>query len=309
MRLMRIMPKDFSGLRLDQALARLFPEYSRSRLQSWLKQNQISIDGQVKSAKEKVQGDEEIIVNVELEPDEKWLAEDIPLEIIYEDDQVLVINKPVGLVTHPAPGHRKHTLINGLLYHCAQLAELPRAGIIHRLDKDTSGLLLIAKTLNAHTFLVQQLQKRLIARHYEALVQGTLISGGTIEGAIGRHPRDRKKMAVTRNGKPARTHYRLIEKLPHHTHISVQLETGRTHQIRVHLAHKGYPIVGDLVYNRMWVPPKSSETVKQGILAFRHQALHAKKLVFQHPTEQRMIECESPTPKDLLELIAILKNQ
>ncbi|MCW8958798.1 MAG: 23S rRNA pseudouridine(1911/1915/1917) synthase RluD, partial [Gammaproteobacteria bacterium] len=237
------VPETQAGRRLDQVLAELFPDYSRSRLQQWVKEGDVTVDGNTMRPRDKLLGGEQIALTVRLEPDTTFEPEPIELDIVYEDEAILIINKPAGLVVHPAAGNWQGTLLNALLHHHPGIATVPRAGIVHRLDKSTTGLLVVAKTIEAQTALVEQLQARSFTREYDAVVNGVLTGGGTVTAPIGRHPVDRKRMAVVRNGKPAVTHYRLAERFRAHTHIKVQLETGRTHQIRVHMAHQRYPLV------------------------------------------------------------------
>jgi len=304
------IPAEYAGLRLDQAIAKLLPEYSRMRIKEWLENKNITINqAQNWRAKDKVKGNEEIELKATLQDETFHAPEAIDLNIVYEDDELIIINKPVGMVVHPAPGNRHHTLLNALLHHAPLLSQLPRAGIIHRLDKDTSGLLVIAKTLPTHTYLVKQLQDRLISREYEAIIQGTLTGGGTIETNMGRHPHKRTQMAVTESGKPAITHYWIIEKFNAHTHIKVKLETGRTHQIRVHMAHLHHPIVGDTTYGgRMKIPAGASETLIDALQNFKRQALHAKRLAFIHPITLQEMQFEAEIPDDMQQLLNILKE-
>lgn len=303
------IPEHLSGHRLDAALANQLPDYSRSRLQQWLKSGQLQVNGQSLAAKHKVQGGEIVTLDAELQQETTWQAEAIPLNIVFEDEECLVINKPINFVVHPAAGQREHTLANALLHHCPSLAQLPRSGIIHRIDKDTSGLLVIAKTLPAQHQLSKQLQAKAIQRQYEAIVQGHFTGGGTVEAAIGRHPKQRTKMAVTANGKAAVTHYRIIDKLPFHTHIKVILETGRTHQIRVHMAHIHHSIVGDQCYGgRLKLPKGASETVINALRQFKRQALHARRLTLQHPVTQQEMQFEAPLPEDMQRLLIDLQS-
>ena len=310
------IPMDAYGQRLDQSAAVLLPEYSRSRLQQWIKQGKILLNGEVCKPKTKVSGGETLLVTIEQEEQGEWLAEQIPLDIIFEDESLLVINKPVGLVVHPAVGNQTGTLLNALLYHCPELINVPRAGIVHRLDKDTSGLLVVAKTLQAQTHLVKQLQKRAFEREYEAIVQGEMIGGGTVDEAIGRHPVNRVKMAVVRNsgpgknnGKEAITHYRIKERYRGYTGLQVKLETGRTHQIRVHLAHLNFPLVGDQVYaGRLRLPPDCNDSLKQFLNHFKRQALHARRLGLKHPDTEELLEWEVEVPEDMLELKQLLND-
>jgi len=305
-----IVPEHLAEKRLDQILSALFPAYSRSRLQSWIRSQQILVDQQIKRPRDKIKAGALITITATLPEETKWEAQSIPLDIVYEDETLLVVNKPAGLVTHPAVGNPDKTLLNALLHHCPQLKQLPRAGIIHRLDKDTSGLLVVPKTLSAHTQLVKQLQARTIQRDYYAVVEGVLISGGTVNAPIGRHPKLRKKMAVnTFSGKEAVSHYRVIERFAHHTLIKVQLETGRTHQIRVHMAHIHHPLVGDKTYRgRLQLPKKASAELISCLRQFHRQALHAEHLKLIHPLSQQMIEWQAPLPEDMNRLIASLRE-
>jgi len=304
---------DSYGQRLDQVLVELLPEYSRSRLQQWIKQGNILLDGKkVLKPKNKVCGGETLQITIEQEQQGEWEAENIPLDIIYEDDSILVINKPVGLVVHPAVGNYTGTLLNGLLYHCPELINIPRAGIVHRLDKDTSGLLVVAKTLTSQTRLVRQLQKRAFEREYEAIVMGEMTGGGMIDKPIGRHPVHRVKMAVVKNsnnGKEAITHYRVKERYRGYTCVQVRLETGRTHQIRVHMAHIHYPLVGDPVYaGRLKLPADCDDTLKEFLQHFKRQALHARKLGLKHPDTGEWMEWEVEVPDDMQELKILLSK-
>jgi len=308
-RLERIVPDDLAGLRLDQALARLFPDYSRSRLTAWLKAGRISVDGESWRARDKVFGGERIGLSVVLEAEGEWLPEAITLNIVYEDPHLLVIDKPAGLVVHPAAGNPSGTLLNALLHHDPALAKLPRAGIVHRLDKDTTGLLVVARTLPAQTALVNQLQARSLLREYQAVVTGVLVTGGTVDAPVGRHPVQRKRMAVTPGGKPAITHYRVVERFRAHTWIRCRLETGRTHQIRVHMAHLQHPLVGDPVYGgRLRLPPGGSESLAETLRGFRRQALHAGRLGLVHPESGEALEWRSPLPDDMRRLLDALRE-
>jgi len=303
------VPTTLAGKRLDQALAELFPAYSRARLQEWIKQEQVTIDGKFKKPRERVLGGELIEITAHIPRTESWEAQNIPLDIVYEDDSLLVINKPIGLVVHPAAGNPDKTLVNALLNHAPHLAELPRAGVVHRLDKDTSGLLVVAKTINAHTQLIRQLQARTVKREYQAIVTGNLIAGGTVNVNIGRHPVQRQRMAALEFGKPAITHYRVVERFPAHTRLKVQLETGRTHQIRVHMAHIQHPIVGDLTYGgRLYMPKHASEPLRQTLREFKRQALHAQRLGLMHPETNEYKEWETPLPEDMQRLLEVLRE-
>jgi 23S rRNA pseudouridine1911/1915/1917 synthase len=303
------IPESTAGLRLDQALAKLFPEYSRARLQSWIKAGQVTVDGKIYYQRDKVHTGQKIVVNAQIEPQQAWEPQPISLNIIYEDKDIIVINKPAGLVVHPGAGNQKNTLVNALLHHVPELAEIPRAGIVHRLDKNTSGLLIIAKSLTTHHKLVKQIQQRIAKREYQAIVTGLLISGGTIEEPIGRHPIHRTKMAVVANGKEAVTHYRVIERFRAHTFLKVQLETGRTHQIRVHMAHIHHPIIGDPEYaGRLKLPAGISAELTHVLQNFNRQALHAWRLEIEHPRTGKMMHWEAPLPKDMQDLLDLLRK-
>ncbi|WP_275289399.1 23S rRNA pseudouridine(1911/1915/1917) synthase RluD [Halomonas elongata] len=303
------IPDSMAGLRLDQAAAELFSDFSRERLKAWIKEGALTVDGGPARPRDKVHGGETLALVAELEDDARFEPEDIPLEVVFEDDDVLVIDKPPGLVVHPAAGNPDGTLLNGLLHHCPALAAVPRAGIVHRLDKDTSGLMVVAKTLVAQTALVEQLQARTVSREYDAVAVGTMTAGGTLDAPIGRHPRDRKRQAVNASGKPAVTHYRVIERFRAHTHVRCRLETGRTHQIRVHMAHLRYPLVGDPVYGgRLKLPAGSGETLKEVLREFPRQALHARKLAFVHPATGATMTFRAPLPDDLLMLLDFLRD-
>ncbi|MCW8972883.1 MAG: 23S rRNA pseudouridine(1911/1915/1917) synthase RluD [Gammaproteobacteria bacterium] len=303
------VPETQAGRRLDQVLAELFPDYSRSRLQQWVKEGDVTVDGNTMRPRDKLLGGEQIALTVRLEPDTTFEPEPIELDIVYEDEAILIINKPAGLVVHPAAGNWQGTLLNALLHHHPGIATVPRAGIVHRLDKSTTGLLVVAKTIEAQTALVEQLQARSFTREYDAVVNGVLTGGGTVTAPIGRHPVDRKRMAVVRNGKPAVTHYRLAERFRAHTHIKVQLETGRTHQIRVHMAHQRYPLVGDPVYGgRLRIPPASGEALQEMLRRFPRQALHASRLGLVHPLSGEYMEWTAPLPEDMQQLLAVLRE-
>ncbi|MDH5786347.1 MAG: 23S rRNA pseudouridine(1911/1915/1917) synthase RluD [Chromatiales bacterium] len=303
------IPPELAGKRLDQVLAELFADYSRSRLSAWLKDGKVLVDGVQRKPRDKVIGGERITLNVELERDERFEPEPIALDIVYEDEAIIVINKPAGLVVHPAAGNWQGTLLNALLHHDPNLAAVPRAGIVHRLDKLTSGLLVVARTLEAQTSLVEQLQERSLTREYDAVVNGIFTGGGRVNEPIDRHPVDRKRMAVVRGGKEAITHYRVAERFRAHTHIKVKLETGRTHQIRVHMAHMKYPLVGDPVYGgRLRIPPASGEQLQETLRRFPRQALHASRLGLLHPSSGEYMEWQVPLPEDIEELLAVLRQ-
>ncbi len=298
-----VVPDEWAGERVDQALAKLFPDYSRSRLQTWLKEGQILVNGQVKRAKDKVLGGEQVKLQVILSSENVWEAEAIPLNIIYEDEQLLIINKPANMVVHPAAGNFSGTMLNALLHHAPELEAIPRAGIVHRLDKETSGLLVVARTLTAQKLLVEQLQARSFLREYDAIVTGLIIAGSTINEPIGRHPVNRKKMAVNEKGKPAITHYRVSERFRSFTKLIVKLETGRTHQIRVHMAHIGHPLLGDPVYGgRFQLPARCDDVFEQVLRKFRRQALHARHLGLIHPATNEFIEWDVEMPQDMITL-------
>ena len=303
------IPLEYSAQRLDAVLVKMFPDYSRSRLQLWIKAERVKLDGKLPRARDKVIGGELLEMHIEHEMcDEQVIAQDIPLDIIYEDDDILVVNKPVGMVVHPAAGHPDGTMQNGLLFHDESLHEVPRSGIVHRLDKDTSGLLVVAKTLKSHKLLVEQLQARTVHREYQAIVFGVLTSGRTIDIGIGRHGRDRKKMAVKAEGKQAITHFRVLDRYRGHTRIKVNLETGRTHQIRVHMAYVKHPLVGDQTYGgRLQLPAGCGDELKEMLRGFNRQALHARKLGLIHPATGKAMEWKAPLPEDMKQLIAVLE--
>lgn len=305
------VPQAMHGARLDQVAAQLFPQYSRSRLQEWIKQGTLSVDGQKCRPRDKVTVGASLQIAAELETEVGWQGEDIALDIVYEDATILVLNKPAGLVVHPAAGHAGGTLVNALLSHAPELAQLPRAGIVHRLDMDTSGILVVARTLPAHHHLVDQLQSRSVKREYCALCIGAMTGGGTVDAPMGRHPRQRKKMAVlAAGGKPAITHYRLAQRFGHHTRITVNLETGRTHQIRVHMAHRRYPLIGDASYGgRPRIPKGASDLLIDTLRNFPRQALHARSLGLIHPATGEPVQFECPLPEDILRLIAVLETE
>ncbi|MCX2983198.1 23S rRNA pseudouridine(1911/1915/1917) synthase RluD [Halieaceae bacterium IMCC14734] len=297
------------GLRLDQAAAELFPDYSRSRLQEWIRSGALSCDGEQVRPRDKVREGAVLELLAELEAEVSWLPESIKLDIVYEDASILVVNKQAGLVVHPAVGHRSGTLVNALLSYYPELVNLPRAGVVHRLDKDTSGLMVVARSLTAHADLVRQLSERTVKREYMAVCIGAMTGGGRIDVPLGRHPRDRKKMAVVAGGKEAITHYRVAERFGHHTAISVRLETGRTHQIRVHMAHQHYPLIGDPTYGgRPRIPRGAEQPLIDGLRGFPRQALHARALGLIHPQQQELCEWEVPLPADMDELLGLLRR-
>ncbi|RDH45466.1 23S rRNA pseudouridine(1911/1915/1917) synthase RluD [Zooshikella ganghwensis] len=304
-----VVPMTMSGQRLDQIAAHCFSEYSRSRLQAWIKSGQLKVDQHQAKPKDKLLGGETLTVQAALEAEERWVAEDIPLDIVFEDDDLIVLNKPAGLVVHPAAGHAQGTLLNALLHHCPALATVPRAGIVHRLDKDTTGLMVVAKNLTAHCDLVEQLQARTVSREYEALVYGAMTAGGTVEQPIGRHPHDRKKMAVVETGKPAVSHYRVLQRFDSATLVKVKLETGRTHQIRVHMSYLHYPLVGDTLYGgRLRLPKGASPQLQSVLHGFSRQALHARRLGLIHPSQEEYCEWQVDRPADFQQLISAFEQ-
>lgn len=301
------IPPACAGMRLDQALAELLPAYSRNRLQQWLKAGYLRVNGQIRRPRDPVAGGETISGELVMTTETVAIAQDIPLTLCYEDADLLVINKPAGLVVHPAAGNRDGTLVNALLHRRPELAGLPRAGLVHRLDKDTTGLLVVARSLPAHTALVAQLQARTIEREYLAVVNGLPVAGGMVDAPVGRHPVDRQRMAVTPGGRPAITHYRIVRRFRAHTLLRVKLETGRTHQIRVHMAHVRLPLLGDPVYGgRLQIPPGASPRCIKAIQQFRRQALHAERLALTHPLRGERLEWRAEVPPDLAELLAAL---
>jgi 23S rRNA pseudouridine1911/1915/1917 synthase len=311
-RLTEEVPYEMAGMRLDQALAELFADYSRSKLQTWIKSGRVQVNDLVSiSPKEKLDGGELVTLDAEAEVVVTAEAEDIPLDIIFEDDSLLIVNKPAGLVVHPAVGNWHGTLLNALLGHEPDLELLPRAGIVHRIDKETSGLLMIAKTLQAHNSLTQQLQDRKITREYIAISRGRMTAGGTVDEPIGRHPSDRKRYIVKESGKEAITHYRVSQRFARHTLIQVKLETGRTHQIRVHMAHIRFPLLGDQVYGgRFQMPPDCTDRLATALRSFKRQALHAAKLGLQHPVTHEYHEWQQPLPDDMADLLdALIENE
>ncbi len=303
------VPSELGGQRLDQVAAQLFADHSRSRLSGWIKDGRLTVDGAVLRPRDTVHGGSVLDLDAEQEVQGEWVAQDIALNIVYEDDQLLVIDKPSGLVVHPAAGHADGTLLNALLHHVPGIDQVPRCGIVHRLDKETTGLMVVAKTLEAHTDLVDQLQKRSVTRIYEAIVIGVITSGATVNAPIGRSSSQRQRMAVIEGGKPAVSHYRVLERFRSHTHTRVKLETGRTHQIRVHMSHVGFPLVGDPVYSgRFRIPPAASPTLVDTLKHFPRQALHARFLELEHPVTKKHMKWESPLPDDLVWLLTLLRQ-
>ena len=305
------VPLDLEGERLDVVAAALFPEFSRNRLQYWIKQGALRFEGEVMRSRDKVCSGGLIVLEEQLDEKIDWIAQEIDIDIIMEDDSIIVVNKPAGMVVHPAAGHKDGTLVNALLNHSPQLAKIPRAGIVHRLDQDTTGLLVVAKSLAAHHSLVSQILEREMERQYCAVCVGVMTGGGTVNQPIGRHSRYRKKMAVVpERGKTAITHYRIARRFKHFTHINVQLETGRTHQIRVHMEHIRHPLVGDVMYGgkNKFIAGTSKKLIKE-VNLFNRQALHAQTLSFRHPDTAQIVSFEAPLPSDLSNLLALLGEE
>jgi len=303
------IPPALAGQRLDQALAALFPDITRSRLQQWIEDGRARLNGRVPRKRDKVKEGDAVEIVVPPPVDGGWKAQPIPLEVVYEDGEILVINKPPGLVVHPGAGNPEGTLLNALLNHAPALARLPRAGIVHRLDKDTSGLLVVAKTERTRQNLIGQLQEHAVEREYLTIVNGVMVAGGTVEAPIGRHRTRRTHMAVSAHGKPAVSHYRVMKKYRAHTLVQVRLESGRTHQIRVHMAHLHYPVVGDPVYGgRLKIPAGASEKLKKVLHGFKRQALHALKLSLIHPGTGKRVQWVSSVPEDMSKLMEALAS-
>jgi 23S rRNA pseudouridine1911/1915/1917 synthase len=303
------MPACPAGQRLDQALAQALPQYSRSRLAAWIKEGEVALDGHPAKPRDAVFGGESVRVRARQQPEEGVEAERMPIKVRYRDTHVFVIDKPAGLVVHPGAGNRAHTLQNGLLALDPKLKLVPRAGIVHRIDKDTSGLLVVARTIEAHTVLVEALREHSVVREYTALAIGAMTGGGTVDKPIGRHRTDRLRMAVRPDGREAITHYRLVERFVQHSLLRVILETGRTHQIRVHLAHAGHPLVGDALYGgRRQIAKGLSAKQREMLAGFGRQALHAAKLEFEHPITGKTVSVESPLPQDFAALLESLRE-
>lgn len=305
------VPEHVAGKRFDQALAEMFPEFSRSRLTEWIKSGDALLDGEIVKPKVAVNGGETVSLAARQQVETDAVAEDIPLEVLYADADVLLVNKPAGLVVHPGAGNPCGTMVNALLHFDPELAQLPRAGIVHRLDKDTSGLMVVARSLRAHAGLIEQLSSRAVHRQYVAVVQGPMVAGNTVDAPIDRHPHERIRMAVVKEGagREAITHYRVREKFRCHTVVECHLETGRTHQIRVHMAYVKHPLIGDPLYGGSFKLPKAAtEALVEALRGFRRQALHAEKLSFTHPVSGDTLSFESPLPADMVALIDTLRD-
>lgn len=303
------VPEDLAGNRLDQVAAQLFPEYSRVRLQSWIKDGSLRVNAQSMRPRDHLKTGDLLQIEAELVSSEQFLPQPIQFDIIFEDEDLVILNKPANLVVHPAAGHWQGTLLNGLLHAYPELEAIPRAGIVHRLDKDTTGLMVVAKNLQSHSILVQQLQERSIEREYEAIVHGVLTGGGVIDVPLGRHPVNRKKKAVVVKGKDSITHYRVLQRFRSHTHVQLNLQTGRTHQIRVHMTHINHSLVGDPLYGgRLQLPTACSEEFEQQLRNFKRQALHARRLALVHPTSERKLSWEVVAPDDFQQLLSAIRN-
>jgi 23S rRNA pseudouridine1911/1915/1917 synthase len=304
-----IIPERMIGNRLDASLSEMLPDYSRSKITTWIKSGDALINQKTFKPKDKVSGSEIVFLTLNQKQSNEWIAEKIPLNIVYEDGDIIVINKQFGLVTHPGAGNWSGTLANALLYYDPALASLDRAGIVHRLDKNTSGLMVIARNEKSQKYLVEQLQNHSVDREYSAIVYGHMIAGGTVDEPIGRDPKDRVKQAISMSGKNATTHYRAIDRFKSHTHVKAILDTGRTHQIRVHLSHVGHSLIGDPIYGgRVRFPKKASEELKDALLNFKRQALHSKKLTLTHPISGELMSWKAPLPDDMSGLLEVLKK-
>jgi len=300
---------DHAGERLDQAAGNLLPDYSRARLQKWIREGALTVDGRRVKPSHRLAGGEHLVLAAELEPDGEVVPQDLPLDLVFEDEDLLVVNKPAGLVVHPAAGHASGTLQNALLHHRPSLEGLPRSGIVHRLDKDTTGVMVVAASLRAHTALVAQLQDRSMSRIYECVALGRVGGPGTVDAPIGRHPTQRVRMAVVAGGKPAVSHYRVLQAFDHFTHLEVSLESGRTHQIRVHLQHLGHPLAADPLYGRaLGKHGDLAPAVRDALAALGRQALHARTLRLRHPADDAGRSFEAPLPADLLDLLSALRG-
>ncbi len=304
-----IIPERMTGQRLDVALSEMLPDYSRSKITAWIKSGEALINHKSFKPKDKVNGSEMVELTISQKQNNDWVGEDIPLNIVFEDEDIIVLNKVIGLVTHPGAGNWSGTLANALLHYEPKLATLDRAGIVHRLDKNTSGLMVVARNEKSQKYLVEQLQNHSISREYSAIVYGHMVAGGTIDEPIGRDTKDRVKQAVLSHGKEAVTHYRVIDRYQNHTHIKAILETGRTHQIRVHLSHIGYPLMGDPIYGgKVRFPKKADAILKEAIVNFKRQALHSRKLTLIHPISGELMSWKTPLPKDMLALLDVLST-
>ena len=304
-----IIPNRMLGNRLDVSLSEMLLDYSRSKITAWIKSGDALINQKNFKPKDKSSGNEIVCLTLNQKQTTDWIAEKISLNIVYEDEDIIVINKQFGLVTHPGAGNWSGTLANALLYYDSNLSKLDRAGIVHRLDKNTSGLMVIARNEKSQKYLTEQLQSHLVDREYSAIVYGHMIAGGTVDEPIGRDPKDRVKQAVSESGKEAVTHYRAIERFKSHTHVKAILETGRTHQIRVHLSHVGHSLIGDPMYGgRVRFPKKASEELKEALLNFKRQALHSKKLTLSHPISGEVMSWKVPLPDDMLKLLEVLNK-
>jgi 23S rRNA pseudouridine1911/1915/1917 synthase len=304
-----IIPERMTGYRLDVALSEMLPDYSRSKITAWIKSGDALVNNKAFKPKDKVNGSQMVMLSLNKKQNNEWSAENIALNIVFEDEDIIVINKQFGIVTHPGAGNWTGTLANALLYYDSSLSKLDRAGIVHRLDKNTSGLMVIARNEKSQKYLVEQLQSHLVDREYSAIVYGHMIAGGTVDEPIGRDPKDRVKQAVSMSGKDATTHYRAIDRFKSHTHVKAVLETGRTHQIRVHLSYVGHSLIGDPMYGgRVRFPKKASEELKEALLNFKRQALHSKKLTLTHPISGESMSWKAPLPDDMLELLEVLKK-
>lgn len=304
-----VIPDRLIGQRIDSAIALMLPDYSRSKISAWVKSGDVFINGKTFKSKDKVLGGEVVKLEIKQEKTNDWVAQNIPIDVIFEDADIIVVNKPVGLVTHPGNGNWHGTLANALLHYDPSLAKLDRAGIVHRLDKNTSGLMVVARSELAQKKLVEQLQTHSVSREYSAIVYGHMISGGTVDAPIGRDSKNRIKQAVTDTGKHAITHYRVIDRFAHHTHIKAILATGRTHQIRVHMSHIGHPLIADSVYGgKVHLPKKADEVLKTALKEFNRQALHAKKLILTHPKTGEEVSWKASLPQDMQALLKVLQE-
>ena len=304
-----IIPERMTGQRLDVALSEMLPDYSRSKITDWIKSGEALINDKTFKPKDKVNGSEMVELTISQKQNNDWLGEDIPLKVVFEDEDIIVLNKAVGIVTHPGAGNWSGTLANALLYYEPKLATLDRAGIVHRLDKNTSGLMVVARNEKSQKYLVEQLQTHSVSREYSAIVYGHMVAGGTIDEPINRDTKNRVKQAVSSHGKEAITHYRVIDRYQNHTHIKAILETGRTHQIRVHLSHIGHPLIGDTMYGgKVRFPRKADAILKEALVSFKRQALHARKLTLTHPISGELMSWKSPLPEDMSELLNVLND-